>query len=59
VKHWIARLDGVRLYLWLTPLLACLSLVNIARNLGHPFGGFITSRFVHDEHWQVDVATPP
>lgn len=53
------RLDGLAVLLWLAPLLICIPLFNIARDLGRPFGGFINSRFVHDEVWRVDVATPP
>ena len=51
--------DWLRVFLWLTLGLILIPLYNVARELGHPLGGFINSRFIHDEVWRVDVATPP
>ena len=52
-KHWIVGLMGIVFVLALAVTL------NVAREIGQPFGGFYTNRSHSRNLWLVDAPTPP
>jgi hypothetical protein len=52
-KHWIVGLMGIVFVLALAVTL------NIAREIGQPFGGFYANRSHSRNLWLVDAPTPP
>jgi len=52
-RYWIDVL------LWLTLTGILVGAVNLGRDIGHPFGGYMVLDYVNTNEWVVDGATPP
>lgn len=55
-RHWTR--DWLGWFLITVPLLAILGFVNVARDLGQPFGGYLSYSWINQSHGTVDTPTP-